>query len=68
MLEMKGVSYLAAAGIDISVNNVTYQADKFPLFLDCTLELNELIIAAALLSRCAQQYYLHYFIHERILK
>jgi hypothetical protein len=68
-LDYEGVRYLGHAGLDMSESfRASKEVDKHALFVEHTLELNDVIIAAALLKRAAPGYYLDSFIHERTLK
>ena len=49
-LSQKGIQYLAAAGLDVSdAFRASKEVDKSWLFLEHTLELNDVLISAALL-------------------
>lgn len=65
----KGMRYLEDAGCDI---NEMFRADresnKHALFIEHTLELNDIVISAEMLKRTDQRYYLDSFEHERTLK
>lgn len=64
-----GVAYLASVGLD--VNNAfraSKEVDKSFLFLTHTKELNDLLIAAALVTQADSRYHLESFTHERVLK
>jgi hypothetical protein len=64
-----GVKYLAGLGFDLNENWRPHnEADRHGLFVDHTLELNDVIIAAALLHRANPRFYLESFRHELILK
>jgi hypothetical protein len=64
-----GVKYLAGLGYDVEETWRPHnEPDKHGLFAEHTLELNDVIIAAALLRRHDPRLYLHSFIHERALK
>jgi hypothetical protein len=63
-----GMQYLHKAGFDINkAFRAGKEVDKQALFVRHTLELNDIIIAAALLKRYSN-YWLGDFIHERELK
>ncbi len=60
-----GVKYLAGLGFDVDENWRPHnEADRHGLFVDHTLELNDVIIAAALLQRTDPRFYLEGFRHE----
>jgi len=65
----KGIRYLADTGVDVSD---AFRADKdtnrHSLFIEHTLELNDVLIAAIRLQQADNRYHLEHFIHERILK
>jgi molybdopterin synthase sulfur carrier subunit len=64
-----GVRYLADLGYDVSEYWKPHnEADRHALFADHTLELNDVIIAAALLRTSDPRFYLESFRHELILK
>lgn len=64
-----GVRYLAGLGFDVEEGWRPHnEADKHGLFVDHTLELNDVIIAAALLKDIDPRFYLESFIHERVMK
>ncbi len=64
-----GIRYLAEAGMDVSeAFRADKEVNKESLFVRHTLELNDIIIAAALLKRSDPQFSLASFIHERVLK
>jgi hypothetical protein len=64
-----GVKYLAGLGYDIDESWRPHnEADKHGLFVAHTLELNDVLIAAALLKGRDAHLYLHTFTHERVLK
>jgi Replication-relaxation len=63
-----GVQYLKEVGMDINESfRAGKEVDKHALFVQHTLELNDVIISAALLKR-SSNYWLDTFIHERELK
>ncbi len=64
-----GFEYLKRAGLDVNeAFRAAKEVDKAALFAKHTLELNDIIISAALLKRSAPSYWLESFIHERELK
>jgi protein involved in plasmid replication-relaxation len=64
-----GVRYLARLGFDVDENWKPHnEADRHALFADHTLELNDVIIAAAQLRATDPRFYLESFRHELILK
>jgi Replication-relaxation len=68
-LDKLGVQYLQRAGMDINESfRSEKEVGKHSLFMEHTLELNDIIISAALLKKSTSQYWLDSFIHERILK
>jgi hypothetical protein len=68
-LDYEGVRYLGRAGLDTGESfRASKEVDKHALFVEHTLELNDVLIAAALLKRVAPGYSLDSFIHERVLK
>ncbi len=68
-LDKLGFEYLEAAGLDVYKSfRSAKEVDKASLFVKHTLELNEIIISAALLKRSSQSSWLEYFKHERELK
>ena len=65
----KGVRYLEETGMTVNASfRASKEADKHALFIEHTLEVNDLLIAAMLIGRIASQYHLGNFIHERTLK
>ena len=67
-LTSKGMSYLAAQGLDIPESyRGSRETDKHYLFVNHTLELNDLIISAAMLHRLSDVR-LDSFLHERSLR
>jgi hypothetical protein len=63
------VQYLAKAGTDINeAFRASKEVDKHFLFMEHTMELNDIIISAALLKKLDFKYWLDNFKHERILK
>lgn len=68
-LGSKGAQYLEAAGIQVNESfRPSKETNKHALFIEHTLELNDLIITASLLRRTSQRCFLSGFIHERVLK
>lgn len=68
-LDKRGFQYLREAGLDISETfRVSKEVDKAYLFAKHTLELNDIIISAALLKRSSDKLWLESFRHERELK
>lgn len=68
-LDRLGVRYLQDVGIDINeAFRVDKEVNRHALFIEHTLEINDIIISAALLERSAPGYWLESFIHERTLK
>ncbi len=68
-LDKLGVEYLQAAGLDVNTSfRATKEIDKAYLFAKHTLELNDIIISAALLKRSHKTVWLEEFRHERELK
>jgi hypothetical protein len=67
-LTPKGLRYLTSLGMDTSEAHRPRDRLKHTLFIEHVLELNDVIIAAALLAQSHPEYYLHSFIHEQVLK
>ncbi len=67
-LGQAGVDYLSAAGLESTGFRASKAVGKHALFIEHTLEINDILIAAALLHRVAPAYRLDSFIHERELK
>jgi hypothetical protein len=68
MLTHAGVRYLAGKGVDIPAGwRPQGNADIHGLFAKHTIELNDVIIAAAKLDTADQRFYLADFVHEREL-
>jgi hypothetical protein len=68
-LTQKGMHYLEQADFDTSeAFRASKEINKSSLFIDHTLEVNDVLIAAALLQRSNPNYRLDSFIHERTLK
>jgi hypothetical protein len=64
-----GMRYLASAGYDMhSAWRAQKQLDKHALFIEHSLELNDILISAALIHRADPRYRLEGFVHERVLK
>lgn len=69
MLDQQGMRYLEDVGCDTSETfRASREGNKHALFVEHTLELNDVLIAAALLERTVPNYRLDSFIHERALK
>jgi Replication-relaxation len=69
VLDRPGLRYLQQAGLDINEGfRASKEVDKHALFAKHTLELNDIIISAAMLRRFNPTYWLESFIHERELK
>lgn len=68
-LGAKSVHYLQAAGLDVSESyRASREIDKHALFVEHTLEVNDLLIAASLLRRLGGRWTLAGFVHERALR
>lgn len=68
-LGAQGIQYLTEAGLDVGASRrAGKEVNKHALFIQHTLELNDVLIAAALLKRVEPTYSLDSFIHERTLK
>lgn len=68
-LGARGIRYLAEAGLDISdAFRASKETDKSWLFLEHALELNDVLISAALLQRQIPGITLTNIVHERTLK
>lgn len=69
-LTRRGIHYLSQAGVDIHETawRDSKEINKHSLFVEHALELNDVLIAAALLKRIEKRYVLERFIHERVLK
>lgn len=68
-LGQKGIRYLEETGCDTSAAfRSSREINKHALFVEHTLELNDVLITAALLQRTDPRYRLESFIHERVLK
>ncbi len=64
-----GASYLNRAGMDVNGSfRSQKETNKHSMFVQHTLELNDILISAALLKNVAPDYYLDRFMHERELK
>src|SRR5581483_4701541 len=69
VLAQQGLRYLEEAGYDTSETfRANREGNKHALFVEHTLELNDVLIAASLLEHTAPCYRLESFIHERALK
>ena len=66
-LANRGLRYLASINVDVCQARVNGTLEHY-LLIDHTLELNDLLIAAALLKRSSASMYLHSFMHEQVLK
>jgi hypothetical protein len=68
-LAQKGMRYLERLGMDVHGSwRASKEVDKHGIFVTHTLELNDILIAAALLNRVDSRYHLDSFLHERVLK
>jgi DNA-binding PadR family transcriptional regulator len=67
-LTPKGLRYLRSLGMDTSEAHRPRERLKHTLFIEHVLELNDVLIAAALLAQSHPDYYLAGFIHEQVLK
>jgi Replication-relaxation len=68
-LGSKGARYLQQAGLDTNdAFRASKEVNKHALFVEHALELNDIIIAAALLKGAGTGFYLHTFVHERTLR
>lgn len=68
-LGAKGIRYLAEVGLDVSdAYRASKEVDKSWLFLEHTLELNDVLISAALLHEQIAGVTLRTVVHERTLK
>jgi hypothetical protein len=64
-----GAKYLEALEVDTPASwRAEREVDKHALFVEHTLELNDVLIAAALLREADPRYYLESFTHERVFK
>lgn len=69
LLDTKGITYLKEIGMDVQeAFRGSKEIHTSSLFVSHTLELNDIIISAALLKRSSQTHWLESFIHERDLK
>jgi len=69
VLGSKGVEHLQEIGVDVNDSfRSSKEVGKHYLFIQHALELNDILIAAALLRQVAPNYYLDSFIHERALR
>jgi len=65
----EGMRYLAGLGLDINEAwRAEREVDKHGLFVAHELQLNDVIIAAALIRKADARFYLESFTHERVLK
>lgn len=68
-LDKLGVRYLEQAGMDVNPHfRNSKEVDKHALFIEHTLDVNDILISAAMLKRFNSNYWLDHFIHERTLK
>src|SRR5207248_11209716 len=68
-LARKGLNYLKSAGFDVrDYFRPAKEQEKSYLFLQHTLSLNDVLIAAANVAHGTSDYALSSFIHERVLK
>lgn len=68
-MTLQGMRYLEDVGYDTSETfRTAREANKHALFVEHTLELNDILVAASLLERVSPNYRLESFIHERTLK
>jgi DNA-binding PadR family transcriptional regulator len=67
-LTPKGLRYLKSIGMDTNEAHRPHDRLKHTLFIEHVLELNDVLIAAALLAHSTTGYYLHGFTHEQVLK
>jgi hypothetical protein len=68
-LGAKGMKYLEDLGLERHVAwRAGKEVDKGTLFVEHTLELNDVLISAALLHRTDARFHLHGFLHERWLR
>ena len=69
LLDTKGIAYLKEIGMDVQrAFRSSKEVHTSSLFVAHTLELNDIIISAALLKRVSSSHWLESFIHERELK
>lgn len=69
LLDTKGVDYLKEIGMDVQkAFRSSKEVHTSSLFVAHTLELNDIIVSAALLKRVSSSHWLESFIHERELK
>lgn len=67
-LTPKGLRYLKSIGMDTSEVHRPRDRLKHALFIEHVLDLNDVIIAAALLAKSHADYHLASFTHEQVLK
>jgi Replication-relaxation len=68
-LGTKGARYLKSIGLDTNdAFRASKEVGKHGLFIDHALELNDVVIAAALLKGVGSGFYLYNFVHERTLR
>lgn len=69
LLDTKGMDYLKEIGMDVQkAFRSSKEVHTSSLFVAHTLELNDIIISAALLKRVSSSHWLESFTHERELK
>lgn len=65
----EGMRYLRRAGLDVHDTwRASKEVDKHALFLEHTLELNDVLISAAKLRQAEARYHLETLVHDRLLK
>lgn len=68
-LGSKGMKHLEELGVERHPAwRASKENDKGALFVEHTLELNDVLISAALFHRADSRYHLHGFLHERTLR
>jgi Replication-relaxation len=68
-LDSKGARYLQKAGLDVhDAFRASKELDKHGLFLEHALELNDIVISAALVKGLGTGFFLYNFVHERTLR
>jgi hypothetical protein len=68
-LDRRALDYLEEAGYDIKAYfRPSKEINKSSLFIQHTLEINDVLIAAALLRKADSRYHLAGFLHERTMK
>lgn len=70
LLTDKGLKYMVSMGADVTqeASRLSSDGSKHTLFMEHSLELNDVLICAFLLMKVDQRYFLEEFIHERTLK